>query len=1210
MNIMERGFPGATFFGHQSRGLRPLSSSRSRELFPLPLPPKVRAEKKLGRGAAQRIARSVQISEKVREAVIGLNWLAGFETEQNSNQFSPEPIQEGVLDRAFYLSRLAQTTGSLESVEKPEAALRALLQGRSEYDNSFRPTTLAACSLERISLPSSLVDAPTAESLLDGDALRYLQCPEQMLRDREDPECQTFQPYWDPLLKHDEKLYKRFNRKLDQAGFLVYTQRPKSMVGVFFVKKSDGVKIRMIIDARGTNMKFESPPGVELLTSDGFSRVEVSMPDGLHPGTPEYEQRLREHKIHIGLSDVKDCFHRLRQPRWLAEYFCFDPVPASWVGLEGKELDGVRLSAGSLVYPAPGSLCMGFTWSLFFAQRISEKLMSEVIPLHNSTLASDRGESMYFDLSKKDSVRHYVYVDNLGILSTDADLVEEGMQEVKKVFEEKNLKLHPGEVHAGSVKALGCDLRGDLMASRVTPERYHRLRQAIQGVLNRRKVSGRVLEVVIGHATFAGLTNRYLLSIFNTVYRFIRSNYEKPAVLWHTVREELSVFRGLMIYLHADWTRPWNNYVSASDASLSGFGIVSSIWSREDVAEVGRCQERGRFKKLGSHSARNVALTNAGFVRDEVTREWRAGMLDADEFLEISGWKLNPGFKDVPGHLLHRDEWAPRLWGKWKFKSGILELEARALVKSLKRIAMSVFGHDIRQLLLTDNMSVCLSFDRCRAKNFALLKQVRIFGAYCLARNLTCTIRWIPSELNSADEPSRLEGDEPSKTLTHVVPKLKGSSKGSNPQTTFASAPVGGSKVKDTSEAQGGYSGKFFKDSPVEKREISRRPGDTQAERELLSFERLRHPVDHASCEAEVQSFGLNELNRAECPQKEKAKSFGKEDEEPCKTGSRPRHGERGIPHVFGGPSSEGGNLQTVSSRAGTVQGLFKGQRCGDKPEPFQAGGQLDGGLHESDVFAGSSKLQGGQDDSSLLSPSPRVWQEWRSLYPPNVAMHQGLQKAHPGKESGGLPASGMGCLCCGDAEGWKTEDVHFRPPVRINLCEALGAFESQSLFFDPASAFNQQDLEPSAFAGGEPRAVQDWRFRHFVEPQQPLPSSLDRTFPGLSQVCSSRRLPLGFRLRGVPEDIQDGQRNVQTRHSGPSIDRARKYRSQLEVQKRGHWKAQKSVMRYEKSARFSLTWERLPPGLKDYALSCEADLGKILLGQKAAPKYGGEKIR
>lgn len=152
-----------------------------------------------------------------------------------------------------------------------------------------------------------------------------------------------------------------------------------------------------------------------------------------------------------------------------------------------------------------------------------------------------------------------------------------------------------------------------------------------------------------------------------------------------------------MIYLHADWTKPWNDYVSASDSSLTGYGVVSSIWKRSDVAAVGRQMERGRFRRIGPHSARESALTDAGFVRDEVTSEWVAGELTNDDYLELSGWSLNKSFREVPGRLLHKELWTPRLWGKWEHPAGILELEARALVKSLRRIAVSVFGHDVRQ---------------------------------------------------------------------------------------------------------------------------------------------------------------------------------------------------------------------------------------------------------------------------------------------------------------------------------------------------------------------------------------------------------------------------------------------------------------------------------------------------------------------------------
>ena len=185
----------------------------------------------------------------------------------------------------------------------PEAALSALLRGRSEYGSDL-PTALTTCAPERISLPEDVSTAPSVESLLGKDALRFLQCPEQMLK----PDAQgdpDFQPYWDPLLRRDSGLYKRFIRKLDKAGLLVYTNTPKSHCGIFFVKKSDGHRIRMIVDARGTNMLFRAPPGVELLTSDGFARIELVPPDHLSPGTKEFDDFMDSQKVGIGLSDVK-----------------------------------------------------------------------------------------------------------------------------------------------------------------------------------------------------------------------------------------------------------------------------------------------------------------------------------------------------------------------------------------------------------------------------------------------------------------------------------------------------------------------------------------------------------------------------------------------------------------------------------------------------------------------------------------------------------------------------------------------------------------------------------------------------------------------------------------------------------------------------------------------------------------------------------------
>eukprot|EP00435_Cladocopium_sp_Y103_P034787 s2991_g9.t1 len=78
-----------------------------------------------------------------------------------------------------------------------------------------------------------------------------------------------------------------------------------------------------------------------------------------------------------------------------------------------------------------------------------------------------------------------------------------------------------------------------------------------------------------------------------------------------------------------------------------------------------------------------------------------------------------------------------------------------------------------------------------------------------------------------------------------------------------------------------------------------------------------------------------------------------------------------------------------------------------------------------------------------------------------------------------------------------------------------------------------------------------------------------------------------------------------QTRHSGPSIDRAKGHRTQLEVMKRGQWKSQSSVVRYEKAARLAATFNTLPMELQSHARLCEEELGGIMLGTRKPIVFG-----
>ena len=454
--------PGQGWAFSQDRSCRLDPSREMRDLFPLPCPPKVCQEHRLSRRSQQRFDRKQKILADVQSAVNGLNWMHGFSPTFKFDS-APDPMQKQVLERMVHLSRVAAHQGS-GPAWKPEAALRELLRGKSEYESPGMPISLARFDIERISLPTSLEGVPHVLDVLPEEAHHFLKSPEHMLRS-EPPTEELITPYWDPILRNSKAAYKSLIKKLHAIGYLRFTRKPLAKAGLFFVHKSDRRKIRLIVDARQANQLFGSPPGVELCTSEGFARIEIEVPEQLEPGSPGFQQHLRERGLVFGLSDVKDCFHRLRQPHWLSRYFAWEEIPVSWVDdIIGTVVEGERVKKGDRLFPCPASLCMGFSWSLFFAQRSSEHLMSKVPSLVSSKIVSDRSEGISFKEADKGMVRHYVYVDNLGVISQDEAVVKRCLAELVPAFDNRGLILHPGELQADDVRALGCQMRSDLLA--------------------------------------------------------------------------------------------------------------------------------------------------------------------------------------------------------------------------------------------------------------------------------------------------------------------------------------------------------------------------------------------------------------------------------------------------------------------------------------------------------------------------------------------------------------------------------------------------------------------------------------------------------------------------------------------------------------------------------------------------------------------------
>jgi hypothetical protein len=311
------------------------------------------------------------------------------------------------------------------------------------------------------------------------------------------------------------------------------------------------------------------------------------------------------------------------------------------------------------------------------------------------------------------------------------------------------LATHDHDIFEANGEAIGVDFDLVGFSSGVKLDRGWLVKNVIAALVRRRRVAGWVVEVLVGHATFCGLALRGTLSCFSSVYRFIQAHYESAAPLWTSVVEELTAFAGLIPMLRSFWICPWNSRVYATDASESGHGMTQGIFEVASVAAVGRIREISRFRLRPGCSARQAVL--GGGIDDEAEVDQEG----PEAGINLDAWETDPKFPEVPKEWLEDDQWRICGAGKWAFEDNIVRLEGRALLKAIRRLALTRFGTFIRQVILCDNMSVVLSFNRCRAKDFRLLCLIRRFQAYCIARHIRVSVRWVPSELNSADKPSR-----------------------------------------------------------------------------------------------------------------------------------------------------------------------------------------------------------------------------------------------------------------------------------------------------------------------------------------------------------------------------------------------------------------------------------------------------------------------
>lgn len=211
--------------------------------------------------------------------------------------------------------------------------------------------------------------------------------------------------------------------------------------------------------------------------------------------------------------------------------------------------------------------------------------------------------------------------------------------------------------------------------------------------------SGLDMAVLLGHWTWALLVQRPALAIFNAIYRFVMvANYRRFSI-WPTVRRELEVVVALAPLLQACIGASWYGKIVASDSSSIGLGVVAASADPVDLVHIIQSPE--------------------------------------------------------PADMVDQFRWSTIVSSSWRYAEHINVLELRALATSIRWILSHPSSIGRRVILLSDSSVVVGAVSKGRSSSQPLLRRLRAISALVLASGLQLHVKWIPSELNPADEPSR-----------------------------------------------------------------------------------------------------------------------------------------------------------------------------------------------------------------------------------------------------------------------------------------------------------------------------------------------------------------------------------------------------------------------------------------------------------------------
>ena len=723
----------------------PSPDGRTRDLFPLPT---LKEEQAVRGGVCRAVARRVQrrghIIKRVNMAITSLNSLffgkSGITGGEVSN-ISSLPLCQRLCIKD--LLSAVEAFGAKPANASHSGALQALRVPGGSYELEAGVGEVTDMILERLSLPSGLVAGVNLEDAL-GEPLKQMvvNFEDWMLQDANTwgslaEVASLVKPYDDPSLSSHTQ-YLKFLRHLHTCGILGTSNTCRGRVGAFCVTKKSKVvngevqhRQRLILDCRQVNMAFREPPRSELGSLSALCELELS----------------ENEVLYCGGSDIQDCFYAARISERLSDFFCLthDITYTEALNIFGDQ--HVCVGSSGLVSPCITVLPMGFSWSFYLIQKLHEQSALRALGTCRDDLVLEGYPAPSLVGGKSLAMP---YCDNVHCLSTSRQECNAGMELMCKDLQNMGFSLHEDCAANDFFQTLGGVVDGKEGKVKPTPTRAWNILLAFESLLSG-KVDWVSLRKLLGHAMTICTLCRPGMSIFRALYDFVEKA-PPPRPLHKKERREVEIFVGLLPLLYGDLRRPWSEKVFCSDASPEGFGVCQTELPVEQVQSIGRWQEKWRFRHLDPSEWRpRQRASGLDVIRD--VESVRAGCYEeTPEDL----YSYNGNFPEVPQDILQPERWSTQLMGKWgNTATHITAKEGDALVLVARHIVRSSASRGKRHLVLVDSFSISMMSCKGRASNFGLLRTAQKLAALSLGGNLSIRTRWIRSEDNVSDGPSR-----------------------------------------------------------------------------------------------------------------------------------------------------------------------------------------------------------------------------------------------------------------------------------------------------------------------------------------------------------------------------------------------------------------------------------------------------------------------